>query len=179
MKRQRKVITRTISTTQRKLRHAGATLQLLQGSTSTIPLDREEVERRLNDFLTAADSVVDIMKRGSSSVHNGWFDQWWVDRRPEDRQLRGFMTKQRNAETHGQGATIRTTQQEISYLEYLQRDPAMQSGRHGGYYYRPQWSGPVGMEIPRTPVQIDILMLGDEEVAAKCTSYLRLLEQMV
>jgi hypothetical protein len=35
------------------------------------------------------------------------------------------------------------------------------------------------MEIPRTPVQIDILMLGGEEVAELCARYLSLLEQMV
>jgi hypothetical protein len=35
------------------------------------------------------------------------------------------------------------------------------------------------MEIPRTPVEIDILMLGDAEVTEKCALYLDLLAEMV
>ena len=169
----------TIAATQQKLRRARKKFQLLQASTHDLPLEREEVECRLSDFLLAADSVVDLMAKESGRVHSGWVSDWRSQRRAGDKALLSFMTKQRNAETHGKGASIRTTPQKISYLEYLRRAPAMQSGRHGGYLYGSQWSGPYGMEIPRMPVEIDMLILGDEEVTEKCERYLRLLEQMV
>jgi hypothetical protein len=168
-----------IPATQRKLQHAHETFQLLQVSACDIPLESEEVARRLSDFLSAADSVVDLMAQESGRVHRGWVTDWRSQRSADDKALLSFMTKQRNAETHGQGATIRTTTQKISYPEYLRHAPAMQSGRHGGYYYGPQWSGPYGMESPRTPVEIEILMLGDEEVVEKCKRYLGLLKEMV
>jgi hypothetical protein len=170
----------TISTTQRKLRHAQETFQLLQASARAIPLERELVERRLSDFLSAAYSVEDVLKTEIGKPHKGWVDRWWGKRSVDVQALHTFMRNQRNAELHRLGATVNAEQQEISYTDYLRRDPAMQSGRSpGGYYYGPQWSGPYGMEIPRTPVEIGILTLGGEPVTEKCARYLGLLEQMV
>jgi hypothetical protein len=172
-----------IPATQRKLQHARETFQLLQTSAHHIPLEREEVERRLSDFLSAAYSVEDVLKddikltRGKRCA-NSWVDSWWG--KPPPRQaFHTFMRNQRVAELHHQGATIRTTLQEIPYADYLRRNKYMQSGRSGGYFHGPQWTGPYGEEIPRTPVPIAILMLGDEDVAEACARYLSLLEQMV
>jgi hypothetical protein len=42
-----------IPATERKMQHARRTFQLLQASAHAIPLEREEAERRLSDFLSA------------------------------------------------------------------------------------------------------------------------------
>jgi hypothetical protein len=165
------------------MQHARRTFQRLQASAHAIPLEREEAERRLSYFLSAAYSVEDVLKDDITIAHgkryaNRWVDRWWS--KPRSRQaFHTFMRDQRVAELHHQGATTDTTPQEIPYTDYLRRNKWMQSGRAGGYFYGSQWSGPYGMEIPRTPVQIDILMLGGEEVAELCARYLSLLEQMV
>ena len=71
-----------IPATQRKLRHARETFQLLQASARAIPPKRGEVERRLSDFLSAAYSVEDVLKddiaitRGKRYA-NSWVDRWW------------------------------------------------------------------------------------------------------
>jgi hypothetical protein len=166
----------TIPATQRKLRHACTTFQFLQASARAIPLEREVVERHLSDFLSAAYSVEDVLK---GEIGKRWVDRWWSKRSVEDQALHRFMREQRRVEVHSRGATVNTEQQEISYTDYLRHNKWMQSGRYGGYAYGPQWFGPYGEELPRTPVPIDILMLGNETVAERCTCYLRLLEQMV
>jgi hypothetical protein len=130
----------------------------------------------LSDFLSAAYSVEDVLK---DEIGKPGVDRWWSRRDADEQALHRFMRGQRKAELHHRGAAVNTKQQEISYTDYLRRNKWMQSGRSGGYFYGPQWSGPYGMEIPRIPVEIDILMLGDEEVAEKCVRCLRLLEQMV
>jgi hypothetical protein len=165
-----------IPTTQRKLRHARETFQLLQASARAIPLEREEVERRSSDFLSAAYSVEDVLK---DEIGKPRVDRWWSKRDADEQALHRFMRGQRKAELHHRGAAVNTKQQEISYTDYLRHNKWMQSGRSGGYVYGPQWFGPYVMEIPRIPVEIDILMLGGEEVAEKCGQCLKLLEQTV
>jgi hypothetical protein len=171
-----------IPATQRKLQHARETFQLLQTSAHDIPLEREEVERRLSDFLSAAYSVEDVLTTESGKPHKGWVKAWWSSRSADDQALHAFhtfMRAQRDAELHRLGADVNTEQQEIPHADYLRRNKYMQSGRSGGYFYGPQWTGSYGEEIPRTPVSIPILMLGDEDVAEPCARYLSLLEQMV
>jgi hypothetical protein len=178
MKGQRKILKGAISATQRKLGHARDTFQRLQASTQAIPLDRELVERRLSDFLTAADSVVDIITQKGGQVHPRWVSTWWGKRDAADRDLKKFMTKQRNAETHGRGARVNRAQQKIPYEEHQWRIEARRPRRPPASDAMHTPYGPLGLGRP-SEVQIDIFMLGDEEVTAKCGRYLGLLEQMV
>jgi hypothetical protein len=169
-----------IPATQRKLRHARETFQLLQAGTRAIPLVHDEVERRLSDFLSAAYSVEDVLKE---EVGRPQVDRWLSklsQRNANGHRLYRFMREQRRVEVHDRGATVTTGLQEISYLEYLERTEAGRSWRHPAYHgMQLSLSGPFGLERPPATVPIHVLMLGDEEVAAKCERYLRLLEQMV
>jgi hypothetical protein len=167
-----------IPATERKLRHARETFQLLQASARAIPLDREEVERRLSDFLSAAYSVEDVLK---DEIGKPRVDRWLSRRDADDRALHRFMRGQRRPELHHRGAAVNTAQKSIPYIEYLQRTEAMRDRRHPDYHAGMQMSssGPFGLERPPTTVPIDILQIEDEEAAEKCARCLRLLEQMV
>ncbi len=168
-----------IPATQKKLEEAHSCFQLLQTSARKIPLNRGVFDQRLSAFLSAAYSVEDVLETESGKAFEGWVKRWWDSRDAQEQALHKFIRGERNAELHREGATVTSAPQEISYQEYLQRAEGMQSGRHLGYFYGPQWSGPYGTEIPRTPVQIDIPQLGDKEATEKCGQYLRLLDQMV
>jgi len=104
-----------------------------------------------------------------------WVDRWWSKRSDDEQALRSFMREQHRIEVHYQGAAVNTEQQEIPYWDYLLRTDWKRSGGTNG---RSFFFGPVGTEMPRTPVTIDILTLGDEPTE-RCARYLSLLEQMV
>jgi hypothetical protein len=178
MKRQRKTTMGAIPATQRKLRHAQIAFQSLQAGAQAIPLDREECVRQLSDFLSKAYSVVDVLKTETGQVYRGWVNAWWGNCRADEQTLHDFMRKQRRAELHRLGAIVNLAQQEIPYEDYSLRIEARRPRRPPAADAMHMPFGPFGLGRPTT-VQIDILMLGGEEVTAKCERYLGLLEQMV
>jgi len=139
-----------IPATQRKLDQARANFRHLHVSARAIPLDRGECDRLLGEFLSAAYSVVDVMKY---EIGKPWVDRWWSKRSDDEQALRSFMREQRRIEVHYQGAAVNTEQQEIPYWDYLLRTDWKRSGGTNG---RSFFSGPVGTEMPCTPVTMPI-----------------------
>jgi len=80
-----------IPATQEKLDEARTCLERLQVSGQALPLDQEEFNQRLSAFLSAAYSVVDVLKTESGKTAKGWVKQWWGSRDAQHQALHTFM----------------------------------------------------------------------------------------
>ena len=164
-----------IEATQKKLREAEFFLRLLSHADQEVLwTEPEAFEFYLNAFLSAARSVTFALQYEEKDKYDAWFPEWFNKLSAEDRQLLGFLKRQRNHSEKRGGAEVDIDWEFIPITE-------VRSDNRGHPAYGFHWFGPPGTPPPRVGVMHHSFELSGEQqkVTAACTRHAGILEKLV
>jgi hypothetical protein len=165
-----------IDATQKKLREARFFLRKLQEETRRVTRnDPEESAFYLSAFLSAARSVTFALQVEAKEKYDKWFPGWEAAQSQEDRELLGYMNKQRVAEVHQGGSSDLSA--EPDWIPVTQ----FRSDRYGHPAYGIHWTAMPGADPPKIGVPVLVFVKdGDERrVMEACRAYEAILGRLV
>jgi hypothetical protein len=167
-----------IPKTLKKLGEARFFLALMKNAAKFMDFEREDFEFYLSAFLSAGRSVTFCLcsDLGGKKIYKHRFDVWWSGKlTDEQRDEMDFLRDQRNLVLKT-GRTDVVAEIEMVPITQIETQPGT-----GPIYSIFQWWGEPDVPPPRIGMKVHYFTSGAtrEQVIAKCTRYLELLERLV
>ena len=163
----------SIAKTQKKLREARFFLSSMSAAARSTRLDEENFEFFLSAFLSAARSVLDVIRVEGKRHYKAWYGGWKANLSGEERDLLQFINGQRIATVHQEGVEVQTE------IEFVPITRVEFRGRHPAYGIG--WFMPPGVPLPQIGRAVHYFERDEsrQHVIETCSGYVAILQKLV